>query len=223
MACSPDESADMAGCSQALVLNIGTLSTIQIDSMISAGKAANIKGIPVILDPVGIGATQFRKESVLRILSDVKINVIKGNAAEIAVLAGESSLMKGVESIGHYDQVDALSLKVSRTYGCITAVTGSTDIITDGERLFRVKNGVPLMGSVVGTGCMSAPVIACFCAVSSDLCEAAASALALYGIAGENVLSSDPRITPSYFKNSLIDEMLHLNESSYDKMRITVD
>jgi len=223
MACSPDESADMAGCSQALVLNIGTLSKIQIDSMISAGKSANIKGIPVILDPVGVGATSFRKESVLRILSDVKISVIKGNAAEIAVLAGETSLMKGVESIGQYDQIDSWSLKVSRTYCCITAVTGSTDIITDGHSIFRVNNGVPLMGSVVGTGCMSAPVIACFCAVSSDLCEATASALSLYGIAGESVLSSDPRISPSYFKNSLIDEMLHLDESSYDKMRITVD
>ena len=185
MACAEEEAADMAACAGALVLNIGTLSSRQITSMVIAGKQANVKGIPVILDPVGVGATSFRRASVDRILSQVKISIVKGNAAEISTLAGDGGKMCGVESIGEYSAIHTSAKNLAVRLDAVVSVTGERDIVTDGVRMAEVNNGHSMMGKVVGTGCMSASVIGSFCAVEKDFFEGVLAALSIFGIAGE--------------------------------------
>jgi hydroxyethylthiazole kinase len=185
MAHAEEEVEEMVDISGALVLNIGTLTPSLIDAMIKAGKRANQKKIPVILDIVGVGATRLRKESARKILADVKITVIKGNAGEIATLAGAQAEVRGVESMSVEGNTATHAKLLANTEKCTVVATGPEDIITDGKRVFIVKNGHPRMGEVVGTGCMAASVIGAFAAVEADKTLAAACAMMVYGIAGE--------------------------------------
>lgn len=180
-----EEVEEMVGIASALVLNIGTITPDWVDAMELAGKRANELGIPVILDPVGAGATKFRTYSSNRLLENVKVSVTRGNAAELASLIGVMSEVRGVESIGASETPKQIAKTFARTYGCTAAVTGAIDVISDGERISEVRNGHPMMGKVVGTGCISNVVIASFAAVDPDPFIAAALGLCVYGIAGE--------------------------------------
>ncbi|MTV48736.1 hydroxyethylthiazole kinase [Heliobacillus mobilis] len=183
MAHAPEEVAEMAALSGALVLNIGTLTLPWIDAMVMAGKAANKVGVPVIVDPVGAGATKLRTESCLRILDEVKVAVVRANAAEAAVLAGQAGEVKGVDAVSG----DALSAAqaLARRFGLVAAVTGVIDYVSDGQKTVKIENGDAWMGRLTGTGCMASSVTGCFCAVEEDFFAASAAALAYYGAAGE--------------------------------------
>ncbi|MCL6560997.1 MAG: hydroxyethylthiazole kinase, partial [Firmicutes bacterium] len=165
MAHAPEEVEEMAKAAQALVLNIGTLTREQVDAMILAGKAANSLGIPVILDPVGAGATGLRSRSTERILGEVRISVVKGNSAEMSILAGKGGRIRGVESAEAAENMVEAAAEIARRYGTVAAVSGATDIITDGKRVAFVDNGHPMMGTITGTGCMLSSVVASFCGV----------------------------------------------------------
>jgi len=180
-----DEVEEMAGIASALVLNIGTLTPDWANAMELAGKRANERGIPVILDPVGAGATKFRTQSSKRLLENVKISITRGNAAELASLIGVTSEVKGVESIGASESPKHIAETFAQTYGCTAAVTGAIDVISDGDRIIEIRNGHPMMGRVVGTGCMSDVIVASFAAVCPDTFLAAAFGLCVFGIAGE--------------------------------------
>jgi hydroxyethylthiazole kinase len=203
MAHAADEVEEMVGIAGALVLNIGTLTPELVDAMVKAGKKANEKGIPVVLDAVGAGATKLRTESVRRILADVKVAVVKGNAGEIATAAGGQAEVRGVESVSLVGNAADHARALAKSAGCAVAVTGVVDIVTDGRRTFFVKNGHPRMGEVVGTGCMAASVIGAFCAVEKDSTLAAACALCAYDIAGEKA-ALDAR-GPGSMKVNLFD------------------
>ncbi|MEN6521896.1 MAG: hydroxyethylthiazole kinase [Armatimonadota bacterium] len=180
-----EEVEEMVGIAGALVLNIGTLTPAWVDAMELAGKRANERGIPVILDPVGAGATKLRTDSSKRLLNRVKISIVRGNAAELASLIGVSSEVRGVESMGAAKTPVEIAECFAHTYGCTAAVTGAVDFVSDGSRIADVANGHPMMGRVVGTGCMSNVIIASFAAVDPDTFSAAACGLSVYGIAGE--------------------------------------
>jgi len=186
MAHAREEVEDMVGLASALVLNIGTLTPGLVDSMILAGRAANSKEIPVILDPVGVGASSLRTRSIEKILGHVNVSIIRGNAGEITVLAGEAAEVKGVESIGEYDGIEETAKRLASAAGCTVGVTGQCDHVTDGTRTFVVKNGHPLLGTVTGTGCISTSIVACFAAVMGDMTYATAAGLVMLGLAGEN-------------------------------------
>jgi len=205
MADAVEECAEMTGYADALVLNIGTLNSLQINSMIESGKAANKKGIPVVLDPVGAGATKFRRDMVEKLLKEFRIDVIKGNAAEIALVAGASSQMKGVESIGNYDGISESAILAAKSTGSVIVVTGKTDIVTNGIDVYEISNGHETMGKIVGTGCMSASVIASHCAVEKNYALASAQALCVYGLAGEK--ASGKSNTPMIFKAHFMDAL----------------
>ncbi|MDH7601672.1 MAG: hydroxyethylthiazole kinase [Armatimonadota bacterium] len=185
MSHAAEEVQEMVGIANCLVLNIGTLSPDWIDAMIAAGKAANKKGIPIVLDPVGAGATRLRTESCRRLLSELRISSVRGNLAEVAALVGIASEVRGVESIAAADSPERVAQALAETYGCTAAVTGATDIVCDGSRLARISNGHPLLGKVVGTGCMSTAIVGAFAAVEPDPFTASAAALTAFGIAGE--------------------------------------
>ncbi len=185
MAHAIEEVEEMVGISGALVLNIGTLTPNWIDSMLAAGKRANELGVPVILDPVGAGATRLRTESSMRILENVKVSIVRGNAGEIAALSGAASEVRGVESISAPDAVDELASAFASRFGVVAAVTGAVDVVSDGERTAKISNGHVMLSKVVGTGCMSNVIIAAFAAVEPDAFAAAVGGLVTFGIAGE--------------------------------------
>lgn len=187
MAHSRQEVADMAGLAGALVLNIGTLSEAWIEAMLLAAKAADGHGIPVILDPVGAGATAYRTQTALRILREADVAVIRGNASEVLSLADSKVKTKGVDSsLSLSGETADAAGAIARQHGCIVAISGEKDLLTDGERLLRVKNGVALMTRVTGLGCGLSAVVGAFCAVSDgDRLAATAAAFGYYGLCGE--------------------------------------
>lgn len=217
MAYSIDEVHEMVRAAGALVLNIGTLSREQIMAMVKAGKAANEIGVPVIFDPVGVGATTLRTEGALEILKEVCVDIIKGNKAEINILAGQGGQIKGVESIGEYNNMEAAAGSLAKKYQCIVVASGARDLITDGERIVWVNNGHELMGRVVGTGCMAASVLGCFAAVHEDKLKTSTAALVAFGIAGEIAAEAEGVKGPGSYKIALFDSMHNLVYEEIEK------
>ncbi len=203
MAEALEEVGEMAALADALVLNIGTLSRSQVLSMLEAGKKANSRGIPVILDPVGAGATSMRTDSARLLLEDLTIAVLKGNAGEIGVLAGADAKVRGVDSAWLNGDVVAIAQTFAREAGIVVAVSGATDIVTDGRRTVLVENGHPMMGRMSGTGCMAASMTGAFAAVTEDRVAATAAALSAFGIAGERAAAQ--AAGPYSFRTALVD------------------
>ena len=212
MAHAPQEVEEMAGAAGALVLNIGTLSEQWIEAMLLAGKAA---GGPIVLDPVGAGATAYRTDTAKRLLDELDIAVVRGNAAEIATLAGRDAEIRGVESIGADDSAEELAKEAATALGCVAAVTGPTDYVSDGERVIAVLNGHELLGTVSGTGCMATAVTGSFLAAKPGApLEAAAEALVAFGVAGEDA-ARDAK-GPGTFHAGLYDALYNLDPETLD-------
>jgi len=186
MAHAADEVQEMVGLAGALVLNIGTLEESWIDSMLLAGAAANERGVPVVLDPVGAGATTYRTDTAKRILDAVHVAVLRGNAGEVATLVGVEAEVRGVESIDAGGDAAELAREAARTLRLVASVTGVVDHVSDGERTVAVANGHGLLATVTGTGCMSTVLTGCFLAAKEDVLEAATEALVAFGVAGED-------------------------------------
>ena len=148
MAHAQEEVGEMVKTAAALVLNIGTLIPAQIESMIIAGKVANSLKIPVILDPVGAGATNLRTESALRLQEKVKINIVRGNFAEISVLDGLKGDIKGVESVGTERNSVEITCSLARKHNQVAIITGKRDIVTDGKRVVEIDNGSPMLRTI---------------------------------------------------------------------------
>ena len=186
MAHAREEVAEMVGLAGALVLNIGTLSEPWIDAMLLAGKAANERGIPVVLDPVGAGATAYRTETARRLLDEIDVAVLRGNAGEVATLVGFEAEVRGVEYVGAGGDQAELARSAAQSLDVVASVTGPVDHVSDGERRASVANGHPLLASITGTGCMSTAITGCFLAGKDDPFEAAVEALVAFGVAGED-------------------------------------
>jgi hydroxyethylthiazole kinase len=212
MAHALEEVEDMVKAASCLVLNIGTLTPKQVESMIKAGKKANELGIPVVLDPVGAGATPLRTESAKRILGEVKVSVVQGNSAEIGVLAGAGGEIRGVEAIGSSENLLAAAKDMAKKHGATVVISGATDVVTDGERVAFVDNGHPWMGTITGTGCMLASVIGSFCGVERDYFKASVAALVAFGLAGELAANRPEVRGPASFKVCFFDELYSLTE-----------
>ena len=177
--------------------------------MLLAGGMANDRQIPGILDPVGAGATCFRTQSAQRLLDELKITILKGNAGEIGILAGAEASVRGVDSRGVTGDLEKIARHFAQRGGLTVVVSGVTDIVTDGNRLLLVENGHPMMASISGTGCMAASLTGAFAAVTDDTVTASAAALAAFGIAGEKAAAGARG--PYSFKTALFDEMAALN------------
>ncbi len=207
MAHAREEVGEMASLASALVLNIGTLDLGQIDAMLLAGERANERGIPVVLDPVGAGATSLRTKTAERLLSELEVSAVCGNAGEVATLAGLSAEVRGVESLSG-DAREAAE-KAAGTLGVTVAATGETDYVSDGASTLAVENGHPLMGRIVGSGCASTSVVGCFAAVGGADAETVAGALALFGLAGE--IAAEGAGGPGTFEPRLLDALAELS------------
>jgi len=210
MAHAQEEVGEMVKAAGALVLNIGTLTPEQIESMIIAGKVANSLKIPVILDPVGAGATNLRTESALRLQEKIKINIVRGNFAEISILAGLKGNIKGVESIGTEKNSVEIACSLARKYNQVAIITGKQDVVTDGKTVIEIDNGSPMLGTITATGCMVTSLIATFAAVDEDYLLASTGALVCFGLAGERAAVKAQG--PGSFKVNLFDEIYNLSE-----------
>ena len=217
MAYAPEEVAEMAAISQALVLNIGTLSAGEIEAMLIAGRAAGERGIPIVLDPVGAGATRFRTESALRLLAELPITVLRGNRGEVGALVG-SGEVRGVEAVGSEDP-RAVAEAAADRFGVTTAVTGAVDVVVGGDRALEVRNGHPLLGRITGSGCMSTAAIGIFLAAGGEPPVQTALALATYGLAAERAAEGDPG--PGTFRSRLLDEVAALNDKGLAGVRVS--
>jgi hydroxyethylthiazole kinase len=221
MAHAPEEVEEMVALAGALVLNIGTLSPHWVDAMLLAGRAANASGIPVVLDPVGAGATRYRTDTAKRILDEVDVAVLRGNAGEVATLVGVDAEVRGVESVGGGGDPADLARAAGASLGLVASVTGPTDHVSDGERVVAVTNGDSLLASITGTGCMSTALTGCFLAVAADRpLEAAAEALVAFGVAGEDA-AREAR-GPGTFHAGLYDALAALDPATIDeRARVT--
>ena len=215
MAHAREEVEEMVGLAGALVLNIGTLSPSWVEAMLAAGRAASERGIPIVLDPVGAGATSYRTETARRILAEVDVTVLRGNAGEVATLVGVDAEVRGVESIATGSEPAELAAAAARSLGCVASVTGPVDHVSDGERRLAVANGHELLAAVTGTGCMASAITGCFLAAKPDApLEAAAEALAAFGVAAEDA-ARDAR-GPGTFHASLYDGLAALDPETLD-------
>lgn len=210
MAHAKEEVADMASIASALVLNIGTLTTDFVDAMKLAAKSANRKGIPVVLDVCGAGATKFRDDKCFEILNEAKVDIIKGNASEIARIAGENVQTKGVDAAAVEKNLQEVASGLAKERRCTVIITGVEDIVTDEKRIVLVKNGHPMMANIVGTGCMATSVIGTFAAVEKkDLVAASVAGLVCYEIAAE--IAAQEAKGPGSFKEKLFDAVFNLD------------
>ena len=215
MAHAPEEVEEMVALAGALVLNIGTLSPSWVEAMVLAGRAANELGVPVVLDPVGAGATTYRTETAQRLLGEVRVTVLRGNAGEIATLVGVAAEVRGVESIGAGDDAAELARAAGAQLGLVASVTGPVDHVSDGETVVSIANGDPLLAAITGTGCMSSALTGCFLAVNRDRpLEAAAEALVAFGVAGEDAARGARG--PGSFHVALYDSLAALDPATLD-------
>lgn len=215
MAHAKEEVEEMVRLAGALVLNIGTLSPPWVEAMLLAGRAANGAGVPVVLDPVGAGATRYRTETATQILEEVDVAVLRGNAGEVATLVGIDAEVRGVESIAAGGDPAELARAAGERLGLVASVTGPVDHVSDGSTTIAVRNGHGLMASITGTGCMSTALTGCFLAVNRDRpLEAAAEALVAFGVAGEDAA----RVAngPGSFHVALYDALAGLDPETLD-------
>ncbi len=180
-----EEMEEMTAIAGALVINIGTLDDKWIDGMLAAGKAAQRRSIPIVLDPVGVGATSQRTEAAMKIIGQCHPTIIRGNASEIMALVDATVKSKGVDSCASSkDAVDSAKRLAAET-GAVVVISGETDYITNGTDVYTVEGGHPIMTAVTGMGCTSTAIVGAFAAAVNDPMVAATAAMAVMSLAGE--------------------------------------
>lgn len=210
MAHAVEEVEEMTAIVSALVVNIGTLSQKWVDAMELSMAAAVKKGIPIVFDPVGAGATSYRTQTCLQLLERAQPTVIRGNASEIMVLAGSDVQTKGVDSSAAENEAEGAAIALAKKYGCVVCVSGAVDLITDGSVKLLVRNGHPMMPKVTGLGCTATALIGAFCAINNDPLVAATHAMMCMGICGE--VAAEQAAGPGTLQLHLLDAFYNFKD-----------
>ena len=184
------EMEEMTAIAGALVLNIGTLDDKWIDGMLAAGKAAMRRDTPIVLDPVGVGATSQRAEAAMKIIEHCRPTIIRGNASEIMALVDASVKSRGVDSSESSDDALESAKRLAVDTGAVVVISGATDYITNGTDVYTVEGGNPIMTTVTGMGCTSTAIVGAFAAVVEDPMVAATAAMAVMSLAGERAAAN---------------------------------
>lgn len=226
MADDKEEVAEITAICSGLNINIGTLNNRTIESMLIAGKRANDLNHPIVLDPVGCGASKLRTETAMKLIKEIKFTVIRGNISEIKTLAFGSGTTKGVDADiadkiteENLDNVIDFAKAFAEKTGAIIAITGAIDIVTDNRKSYCVRNGHPMMSSVTGTGCQLSAMTAAFVAANTEhASEAVAAAVSAMGYAGETAYK---RLTKtdgnSTYRNYIIDAIYNMTPEMLEK------
>jgi len=211
MAHAEEEVAEMTAIARSLVINIGTLSTPWIAAMFKAGDAARRNARPIILDPVGAGATAFRTDAARKLLAELSPAIVRGNPSEIRALAYEERSTRGVDSAHQPEDAAKAADALSARYGCVVVTSGAVDLISSGGMTSRVFNGHPMMPKVTGMGCTASALAGAFASVNPSARDAAVNAMAVMGIAGE--MAAEHARGPGTFLDHFLDALYLLNES----------
>jgi len=215
MAHAEEEVEEMLNLASALVINIGTLSERWINAMFKAARQARKKGIPVILDPVGAGATSYRTKTSRDLINGEHPSIIRGNASEIMALYDDKSKTKGVDSAASAEAALDIAGRVSEIHKCVVCVSGETDYIVDKEKILKIKNGHPLMSRVTGLGCTASALCGAFAAVEKSAFAATAYAMAVMGIAGE--MAAEVAAGPGSLQTHFLDDLYGLSEDDISR------
>jgi hydroxyethylthiazole kinase len=216
MAHAVEEVEDMVSIADALVINIGTLAPQWVDGMkLAMTKAAEL-GKPIILDPVGAGATAYRNRVLTDLLETAKPTIIRGNASEILALAGSNVKTKGVDSTASSMDSLAAAQDLSKHYGAVVSVSGSADVIVSGSQVVYVDNGVPLMTRITGMGCSASAIAGAFAASNPDAFFAAVSAAVTMGVCGE--IAFEKAKLPGSFQIAFLDALADVDMDKLDQM-----
>ncbi len=216
MAHSIEEVEEMAAIASSLVINIGTLSNEWIKGMFMAGKAALKMGIPVILDPVGAGATTYRTRTCLALIEECPPAIIRGNGSEIMALVNSSGQTKGVDSLASSDTALESARILARQTGAVVVISGPVDYITDGKQTESVINGTPMLTKVTGMGCTASAITGAFAAINPDPFTASVNAMATMSITGE--LAVEKSEGPGSMQLHFLDELYKLTDDSIRKL-----
>jgi len=216
MAHALEEVETMVGYAGALVLNIGTLSPAWVEAMLRAGKAAKARSVPIVLDPVGAGATPLRTDTALKLLEEVSPSVVRGNASEIRALGGSLASTKGVDSTDSVESAIEAAKALVERYSLVVSISGPTDVIVSKTQIARVHNGSPLMTRVTGMGCTASALTGAYLAVEASHFEAAAQAMVVTGIAGE--LAASQSAGPGTFQVQFLDALYALNQAQIESL-----
>lgn len=214
MAHAQEELQEIVQFSQALVLNIGTLDQSWIDNMLYAQQIALKNRVPIILDPVGAGATKLRTKKARELLR-AGVTVVRGNASEIMALVDDSIKAKGVDAQHAVDDALQAAILLAQTYNCVVVISGQTDLIVTQNYQTQLSYGTPMLTKVTGMGCSATALIAAFCAVNQDYHLAAAHAMALLTLAAQKAVKQAKG--PASFYNELIDTLYSLDLTTLSK------
>jgi hydroxyethylthiazole kinase len=206
-----EEVRDMVSLAGALVINLGTLSPSWVEAAFIAAEAAAARGIPVIIDPVGAGATPYRTKTFRDLISAYPPTVIRGNASEIMALSTEAAKTKGVESTDASHQALDAAFLLTGEFGSVICISGETDYVVSDTSVVKIRNGHPMMPRVTGLGCTASALCGAFAAVQPSAARAVAEAMAVMGIAGELAAADTPG--PGTLQFRFIDALYQLNES----------
>ncbi len=211
MADAEEEVSEMTSLASSLVLNIGTLNKRTFKTMLLAGKAARKKGIPIILDPVGCGATSFRTEVSGELIRALKPDIIKGNLSEIKSIIGKTGKTRGVDSVS--DETGALetAIEAAGLLNTVIAVTGAKDFISDGKRVFSISNGSRFLSKLTGTGCMTASLCGVYAGSGAVPAVAAGAALSVMAIAGEIYENHSSSLKAGDLKREIFNNISAMN------------
>lgn len=214
-----EEASDFVALGGTLSINIGTLSPDWVDGMEAATAAAQRRGTPWVLDPVAVGATRYRDETIARLLPYAP-TVIRGNASEIMAMAGRQDVAaKGVDSTQSSSNALGAATQLAGNLGCTVAVTGAVDIVTDGTRMVTLGNGHPLMTKVTATGCALSALVAAFLALTEDPVLAAAAAIGYFGVCGQ--LAAEESTGPGSLRLHLLDRLYGLDAATFaDRIKV---
>jgi hydroxyethylthiazole kinase len=215
MAHAAEEVEDMVAIASALVINIGTLSEPWVTAMAKAAAAAGRKGIPIVYDPVGVGATPYRTRVFRRLIETAWPTVIRGNASEIIASAGDFSATKGVDSSAAAESALASAQWLSAQHDCVVCVSGETDYVVDHDAIFMVRNGHALMPRVTGLGCTATALCGAFAAIEPDRARATVAAMAVMGIAGEIAAEKSPG--PGSLQVHFLDALYGLDGAAIER------
>jgi hydroxyethylthiazole kinase len=216
MAHAEEEVQDMVQIANALVINIGTLSDKWVQSMKLALKKANGLNKPVVLDPVGAGATPYRNKVITDLLTAGKFSVIRGNASEIMAMASAQHKTKGVDSTASSDNAESAARLLNKQYGSVVCISGATDYIIDNNRLVKIRNGHPIMPKVTGMGCTATALIGAFIGTGENIFNSVVAAMAVMGIAGE--LAASVSKGPGSFQMNFLDKLYNMEEEEFYKL-----
>jgi hydroxyethylthiazole kinase len=216
MANDPGEVIEVAAMAKALVLNMGTPNNNNLQSMLLAGKKAKEMKIPVVFDPVGAGATSFRREMCCRLIEDIKPDVIKGNLSEIMYMSNIGGFSCGIDSFADVDNGTEIVKKLAGNLNCVVAATGRRDIISNGSTTYIINNGHEMLSRITGTGCMTASLVGAFCSATENCLTGALGGIMAMGVAGQLAFDSlQPNEGTGMFKVRLFDNIYNLNREVF--------